>query len=95
MNRGEEELTAERDKNNALVNKGTHGSNGSRFLPTTKTGGTDEHTSKFAIETTGGPDTTSFIPESLQLTGEITVTWAILSYPPRRSRCDTYEWECP
>ena len=83
MNRGEKELTAKWDEDDGVVNESTHGSNGGRFLPTTETGGTDEDTSKFAIETTGGPDTASLIPESLQLTGKVTITWTLLSYAPR------------
>jgi hypothetical protein len=65
---------AERDVDDAVVSEGGEGVESSRLLSSTSAGGRDEHTGVLAAESTGRPELTSGIPESLELGREVTVT---------------------
>ncbi len=53
------------DVNDSVVAQGRHGSNAGRFLSTTKRPSGYENAGVLAMEATGGPNSTSFIPEGL------------------------------
>lgn len=65
---------AERNVDDAVMSEGGEGVESSRLLSSTSAGGRDEHTSVLARESTGRPELTSGIPESLELGREVTVT---------------------
>lgn len=70
---GEDGLVAERNVDETVVGEGAHGSKAGGLLTTTLGTGGNEETSVLAPVATGGPDTTSAVPEGLPLSGEVTV----------------------
>lgn len=70
---GEDGLVAERNVDETVVGESAHGSKAGRLLATTLSAGGNEETGVLAPVTTGGPDTTSAVPEGLPLGGEVTV----------------------
>ena len=66
-------LVAQRNVDQAVVGKSTHGSESSGLLATTQGTGRDEETGVLAPVATSGPDTTGLVPEGPPLSGEVTV----------------------
>jgi hypothetical protein len=75
-------LVTQRNKDEAVVNKGRHGCNSGRLLATTESAGGDEHAGVLAPESTLLPLSTGLVPEGLELGGEVAV-------PSRDTKEDT------
>jgi len=66
-------LVAQRNVDEAVVDKGAHGGQSSGLLTATRGSGGDEETSVLAVVATGGPDGAAGVPEGLPLSREVTV----------------------